>query len=405
MSEWADWEVQKQPTENYNNEYSLPRSSIIEALGQLPARLTEDVANAGINFIGNIPSYLEKSKTEIPGLLNKMFSRSSENQYKPNEGIKNQSIAGLAQAGYNLFNMPHDISNYLTERLELLPENINRYIQMGRMPSDTENLINERYGEPKEPGEALARGIGERSLGLTATGNILRTAPKLTKKNIISDVINTKKQNEISYGIRYKNLFDSARSSNLRSNILPNQIDFDGLGTPTRLRNEYPSIERIRNPNNIGNLSFEDYQQAIKNLGIIEREMEAVKARRGALTDKQSRKYHAAVNAKEYIKNNMFVDQNGNPVPQFVKRHQALQTGYENDVVPYNIPILDKYEAGKATKANTYEKLLKDPFYAQKADEHYIKARERVGKTLKYGGIGSTLAGTIGALLHYYGGK
>lgn len=151
-----------------------PQESLGTSVGMAIPRILTDLSKGAYHAVQQIPGYYEKAKTEIPGALSTLVQHPSR--------AAGQGIAGLAELGQNVFNMPHDIVNYLFGRLNLIPKNINQAVQMGRMPEDTEQMINQTFGEVQQPGEALLRGIPRNALNLTAAGSLVKAAPHLTKR-------------------------------------------------------------------------------------------------------------------------------------------------------------------------------------------------------------------------------
>jgi hypothetical protein len=127
-----------------------PKEGLGTSLLMAIPRIGEDVIKGGYNFIKNIPEHLESAKTEIPGMLNPLANPLSRGK---------QALAGVSELGQRTFNTPHDILNYAANRLNLFPKEWNEKVQMGRMPDEeTLQQINQTFGEPKAPGEALIRG-------------------------------------------------------------------------------------------------------------------------------------------------------------------------------------------------------------------------------------------------------
>lgn len=360
-----DWQI---TTPGYKGQ---GEEGLLTALAKSPFRIGEDIFKGGLNAVKNAPDYLQKAKTEIPGLLKTLLMPGNINQ-----GTANQMGAGVAELGHEALNFPHDAAQYASKRLNLLPESIANKIPQQR---DISADISDLFGEPKQAGDAFLRG-GIRNLPqILGGGAAAKHIFGLTKRGIVNDVINTKNAMENKYsgpeGL-YNSLFEEATNKGAVPAIDINKIDIQGLGGKERIKRNYTAIDNLNNPN----LSFQEHQDAIKELGKIEREMQATKEKQGTLTNAQDRKLHAARDAKNYIQENMFKNKNGDLISDLLNQHKKIQKGYATEVVPYNIPELSEYQKGKASLPNVYKELLKDPFYAQRGKYHRIKERNIIGK-------------------------
>lgn len=142
----SDWEVVHNPN---NDPVSQQDSSYGASLLKAVPRIGEDIMRSGMGALKSIPGYYQAAKTEVPGVFNTIRNN-------PLSAGK-QAVAGMAETGQNVFNTPHNIINYLSQRLHLVPEDINKIVQMSRMP-DSSQQINQTFGEPNQPGEKLIRG-------------------------------------------------------------------------------------------------------------------------------------------------------------------------------------------------------------------------------------------------------
>lgn len=158
---------------DFLEEHEEPREGLGTSIAMAAPRVLTDLGKGIYHGIQSLPGYYEKAKTEIPGILPAI------GQHPGHE--TGQGIAGLAELGKNIFNMPHDFINYLSERLNLVPANINKMVQMGRMPEDTQQMIDQTFGQPQQPGEALIRGISRNALNLMGAKGLVGAAPHLTK--------------------------------------------------------------------------------------------------------------------------------------------------------------------------------------------------------------------------------
>jgi len=146
-------------------------------------RMAKDLGDAILDRMKKIPEYAESAKTEIPGFFE-----------LPADKARNQARAGLAEFGETVFNLPHDFINYATNRLHLFPKDINEKVQMARMPADTQELINQKFGKPEYPGEGFSRGLGKHVNDVLALGGLSKTLmPYLDPRNIPRSLKDTSK--------------------------------------------------------------------------------------------------------------------------------------------------------------------------------------------------------------------
>lgn len=151
---------------NLLREDMRPKESLGASVAMAIPRAGEDIIKGAYQTLRGIPQKYRDIKQGTPELADAISQHPG--------GIAKQFGAGISELGQGIFNMPHDFSNYLTNRLHLVPEDVNKKIQMARMP-DSSQEINATFGVPSSPGEQHARGIGrdaEKILGLggLATG-------------------------------------------------------------------------------------------------------------------------------------------------------------------------------------------------------------------------------------------
>ena len=151
-----------------------PKESLGWSAFLAPFRVGMDLGAGAYNAAQSIPSYWRKAQTEIPGAITTLGQHPIH--------ATGQGLAGLAQYGKNVFNLPHDIANYASNRLHLLPQNINQMIQMGRMPEDTEQMINSYFGQTKYPGEELLRGLPRNVNKIAGALGLADALPPLTRR-------------------------------------------------------------------------------------------------------------------------------------------------------------------------------------------------------------------------------
>lgn len=365
---------------NGQNESPLQQESLKIALALAPGRITEDVGQLVRRGLQAIPEYWEKAQTEIPGI----FQTAHEHPLS----LAKQGIAGLAELGKGTFNAPHNIVKYLSERLNLVPQDINEKVQMARMPEDTQSMINAMFGNPEHPGEAMFRGTFRNAPALGILGKTGSVARGLTDKGIIKDVLNTKYGNIEKYSGpqgKYNEFFQKAATQGARPdiNVDLNNINFKSLGEK-QIKNNYEGIEKLRSGQL---LQLDDYQSAIKELGIIERGLKDKKVKEGVLTDKLDARYHEAKKAKKYIQENMLKDAKGNKIKKLLPEYKQIQKGYALDVLPYTTnKQISKFEAGKIKESELINSLRKSPFAVERGKYHGIQTRDKLKKALAISG-------------------
>lgn len=160
----SDWEIESEQ----------PAS---ESLGHAAAmaipRIGADILSGGYEAFKKSPEYFEKAKTEVPGYFNPMNWA-----LHPIERSK-QSLAGLLKGANTLANSPRELAEYAHNRLNLIPQKwVN---QVEKAPSIDEDI--EKYlGSPKNPGDALAQGLGRNVTSLVSGNSLLQRMPHLTKR-------------------------------------------------------------------------------------------------------------------------------------------------------------------------------------------------------------------------------
>lgn len=349
-SDWVvDQEETKQPKE------SLGFSALMAA-----PRVGEDVLKGVANFASSIPGYLESAKTAIP----QAFQTIKEH---PDIAAK-QASAGLSELGQNTFNAPHNLINYLTNRLNLFPEDINKKIQMGRMPEDTGQMINQSFGKPQNQGEELLRGIPRNAEAiLGAKGVVSALNPmRYTYSNIMKNVVGTRNALQNRYGRTYNNIFNHAELNGLGAN-LSDLIPHLDLGTA--MMNEpghaLRSIQEF-----IENPTTRTAHEAKRDMLKVQRKLNA-KNERDTLTGGERNQLNALNRAIPDIENNMFTDANGIPNVRAETRYRNTSRGYATEVVPYTKnKAINEFRKGDKLPKETVQSLSRGKFAARRGSFH-----------------------------------
>lgn len=162
---------------NYNwsyDDYQEPENteSYGKSMAMAVPRIAYDIASGAAGAVGQIPELYRKSKTEVPGFLNK---KNAVNNLK-------QLAAGNVELGHNLLNLPAGLTEYATNRLNLLPAGLNKFVQNNLSQRDISGDINSIFGEPSNSGAGLARGISRNAPNLIPAANLSKFAAFLASK-------------------------------------------------------------------------------------------------------------------------------------------------------------------------------------------------------------------------------
>lgn len=352
MQPESEWAVEQPPHP------STPRSdeTFNQALGKAPFRLREDVYKQLFNTYKNIPQYFKNVANKGPAALATIAQH-------PIQSLK-QEGAGLAEMGQDVFNTPHDFANYLSTRLNLLPQDINQKIQMGRMP-ESNNQINEVFGKPQTPGEEGVRWGAKHALGILGTGQVATSLNpmNLTTKNVANKIVGENYHQIGKHNRMYNSLWEDADRAGI--NFVP--ID------KNLYRGNVAFIEKHTTPKQHQSLldfyhhrSLANAQVAQSDLGQIQRMLNETSKTR--ILTGEERNLLDTVNAtQDHIQSNMFKDKNGKLNHKLMKRYQDISKSYGENVVPYryNEDIQD-FISKDITAKQLVERLKTGEFAAKK---------------------------------------
>lgn len=382
------------PQESYQ---AMPRDFLAEPQGEsklasvalAAPRIGEDIIKSGYSAIRKIPDYYQSSKTEIPAAIEQIINN-------PTYAGK-QATAGLAELGQNVFNTPHDIVNYLSQRLNLVPENINKMVQMGRMPSDTEGMINQSFGEANQPGAELLRGIPRNALNIGGTAGLAKFINPLrfTAGGIAKNVVKEEAKQIAQHSARYNKIWDIAEKTGF------NEVPAD----MNALNKNFNIIEKYKTPREFNALkefinspTLANAQKAQSDMGVISRALEE-KSRTSSLLSEEKNLYNAAKEAEKNIEGNMFKNKAGETNNSLQDIYKKLTNSYRENVVPYKYhPAIQAYKAKEMTAPELVNALSRGEFAAKKGWTHpAIKVNKLLPSTSLMGATG--LTGLIGYLL------
>ncbi len=175
----SEWEIA--PEEN-ESPTSSEKRNYWDKLKSAPGKIFSDVSGKIAGGIRAIPDYFQKAKSEVPGILNP----TGEMWKNPGHAL-GQGVAGLNEQINSIAQFPLDVSKYGSERLGLLPQGVTNAIQK-ITPEDTSQAINQLFGQPQYPGEALLRGAGRNIVPEAGIAKIAKEMPHLTKRGAVKSL-------------------------------------------------------------------------------------------------------------------------------------------------------------------------------------------------------------------------
>lgn len=372
-SSTSDWEI-----ETPSEEYAVP-VSYSQALAQAPSKIWEDVTGSVKNFLTNIPRYYEAAKTEVPGVIP---------AFKNNPlHAARQLAAGLPELGQKVFNTPHDVINYLSQRLNLIPQDINRMVQMGRMPEDTQQAINQYYGTPNQPGEKLLRGIIPSIPNAVAVGGVASLANPLryTSGGIAKNVLRETDKQILSHNKKYNKIWKEADKSGFndvpydRNLLQENHYIIDKF---------YPEKSTISLKTFLEEPRLETAQGAQSDLGQLRRSLEE-KSRTTPLLESEKLLHKVIYDTEKHIENNMFKNSKGEINQSLKNKYKKVTNSYRKNVVPYRYnPAIQAYKAEELTAPELVNALSRGAFARQKGWKH---------PAIKINQLSKSKAGWLGA--------
>ena len=334
-------------------ENSEPEESLGQASLMAIPRIGEDLYRRAYNAYQSSPEYLESAKTEIPAFLNPLSGLRH-----PVSRIKNV-FAGLAELGHGAINTPHDITNYLEQRLNLLPKGFSKNIPY---QEDISGELNQFTGGIKNPGDALTRGIARNALTIAPAvkaASILNPL-NLTAKNIAKDVLNTRKKNIGHYGNRYEGLWKEAEGKGFSDALYDVDVDMKTIKKYSPNRGIKGIEDFDRDP------TLQNAHNAKSDLLRIKRDLDKQTTLRTA-----ERQQLLAVNdAIDSLNKNMFKGSDGKIHEGMKQKYNDIQEGYRNDVVPYRNKAINEFMRGESSAEELVNSLSKRAFYAKKGEYH-----------------------------------
>jgi hypothetical protein len=172
----SGWEIvpSEQPKESYGTSFLYA-----------PFRIGQDILQKGYEGIQSLPSRYEQYKTELPGFW--------QNIVKHPGHMALQGLAGANELINSINQFPVAMANYEADRLHLWPQSAKSLVKK-IVPEDTTQAINQLFGQPQYPGEALFRGTVRNAPTIAGIGkSISNLNPSnliVTKNRIKNNLLN-----------------------------------------------------------------------------------------------------------------------------------------------------------------------------------------------------------------------
>jgi len=358
------------------------RSSLPAAIAKAFIRVPTDIGMGILSGIKQIPSYYEEAKTEIPGLFS-TFKQHPLHEFK-------QVGAGLTELGHNVLNIPRGVADYLSKRLELIPE---EWAQKVPYQEDISEQINQLYGKPEYPGEKLIRGTVRNIPQIIGSAKLATTLnpAQLSYKNIAKNVLNTEKNVKNKYSNLYDSVFNEAREQGLGDfKVNKPVIDMKTIEKYTP-ENKIEGLREFFN-----NPTLETAQSGKGELLALKRKLEG----KSTLNKAERNQYRAISNAIEDIQTKMFSGLESEINPDILSKYEKIQKGYKKEVIPYKNKAMREFKNDEISHKDLVEALAKNKKFMHQRGKYHkaIIYRQAIQPTWgKFGGLsGASLAGLTG---------
>ena len=370
----SDWELvtDHQPQQDYSGWEVVPsapaqksqKESYASSLAHAPFRLGSDLIQSGIGFLRDLPGYLQAAPSEISGAAN-IFTQ------HPGRAAK-QGLAGLAELGNSLLNMPRGTAEYAANRLNLIPE---QWAEAVPQQGNIESQINGLLGAPEMAGEKLIRGTGRNALNILAAAKAASALnpSNISAKNISEDVLRKREQAKNLYGEKYKKIFEEASKQGLSDlRHTAQKIDMKTLRKFSTEKNLSSLEDFIKKP------TLENAHGAKSDLMRLKRSLDKIETKSPA----QAKQIKALGGAINHIESSMFRNNAGAFNEPLYNQYRGVQEGYRKDVVPYTTnKAINKFIANESTPEDLVKAISGGKFYAQAAQNHpYLKIRNALAK-------------------------
>jgi hypothetical protein len=334
-----------------NSMQQNPQETFKQAAWKALPRIEEDVYRGGMNVAKSIPGYIKSAETEIPGIIN-------PTNFHPLQRA-GQMTAGLAELGHGLLNAPRGIADYLSNRLNLIPQSAAEKIPYQK---DISEDLDKLFGQPKYPGDALARGAVRNSLSIIPAGKMVSSLNPMnfTAKNIAKDVLNTADTNKKIYGNLYNHLWKDASNKGFDNAMYNVNLDIPTLKKFSPQKSIKGVIDFDQNP------TLQNAHAAKSDLLRMQRDLTRLPTLRTA----ERQQLKAVSEGIDSINKHMFRDLDGNIDQNMVNKYNAIQKGYANEVIPYKNKAITKFKRNEISANELVNSLSKGEFSAKRGEYH-----------------------------------
>lgn len=385
---------------DFLEEHEPPKESYWESVKKAPGKIISDVSDVAWHGLNAIPGYLDKAKTEVPGLMKLPFQHPLS--------MSGQQAAGVNEAINFLAQMPLNISKYGSDRLNLTPKLLTNALQK-ITPEDTTEATNQLFGLPKYEGESLARGLSRNIPNIYGVGKLASiTKPSqlfTTKKSIKNEIIRPHDALENRATKAFNEVSQEVNKRGINQVPLNSEIDFN------QLRSYFPNTKKYNallekaqtgDYNALRKLQTDIYTTGKKNLGS---SLEADRMRGAEMLEKRDDINQAIHNHLVSTGNNDLAELLGKARDDW----RTLQKTYYNEnmnnaivnMVNKNYRKIPKNLVDVLSEESLPMKNLLD-FHPglQKRINRYKSAQNILNKSIKYG-----TPAAVGAYLGYDYGK
>lgn len=352
-----EWEVYYPPE---------PKETLFESITQAPFRIAGDIGKAASSAWKAAPGYFEKAQTEVPGFLPSLMEHPGH--------MAGQAIAGLGELGQKTFNFPHKLIEYGSNRLHLLPEKWGQVAQMSEMPESQEQ-INEIFGKPQYPGEAMLRGTA-RNLDVVVPSTKLASmlVPSTNKgmAKYIQKSHDTIQNNAIS---GFKEVSQGAKERNIPNVPIQNSLDISKIERffpKTEEAKELLNSARIGDYDALRQVQADLFSEGNKSLG----STKSAERRKGAKMHEHRNKINQAISDNLIMTGNYDLNDLLN---NSIKDYKTLKNVYYNENLNKSIRNLVDKEKRKIPK-NLSTILKEDSKTMNKFKEFHPKLENKMSR-------------------------
>jgi hypothetical protein len=400
MKDYTGWEiVEDAPTKDYSgweivgNDSSVPggmpqQQSQSGFNPQFGSVLMDALKGAGKSIVNTVTA-----PARIPGLLGE--ARGAVSNFSR---IPQNALAGLAQGGAGLANIPSNISNYaqekgflpqgFAERVPRLNDNDHDYafdvgltdVQPGdalvqslfsmlsggglaaAVGGPVAGLVTNALGQGTDPVEAAGNILVPKALG-----KVVGTAPKVVsaanRGNAAKGLVEAEKASKASAKQQYTSIFSSAEQAGAAKNLKAPKVDIKAIKKGSPDGKFVKSLEEARN-----NPTLENINQAQSAMGKFIRNNQD----KPNLAPTTIKALHEAAKAQQQYKETLYKSFEKAGKPELVNDYIKTNEFYKNEVVPYaKSKPLQEFKRGERTAPGLVKTLAKsDKFKAQLSSKH-----------------------------------